>query len=612
MPYDSPSHERFSNRWSSRRQFLQAAGTASVIALAGCQGDTSDGSNNDNSDSTSSGSSSGDQPADSELTLDSLGIPASDVQWNDFNFSNYVWMIQSNVMDPFAVYDPVNDTFVGLLAKDWTIDTDKQILRIKLNENYHWHDGKQVVGPVTAQDVYTHFQMEQYMGFSSSEYTTGVNVVDKFTAEFDLKKGYKNKNFITFNLLLTPLSHGFPPYQEWVQRFKNASSQSEKDKIATELGELTISSKDMLSYGPFAVQSASQQEFTAIKNPGHPAADKINFPKIIFKYVGSEQKIWQSLSNGQLDVVMRMNIPQDVRSNFPDHVENTTYSSLGGMSLAFKWNDEVVGDPRVRRAIGYIIDQQAVAQNAGAETHRPVTHNTGLATDYTSKYLKSDKYIDYSKNYEKATNLLEDAGFTKKGDQWMTADGSKFGPDIKTGTTGGPGLLALQTITSQLTQFGIDTRLRTQEATSFTENVWNQGNFRIAASTWGADYPQPYAWYNSAFVEDRDKMEMPNEISIPAIGKLNGPENTINLNLDTAVNNLTKLSGQKLTQQVRELAWLWNSMIPEFQIYEERIQTWFTNDDWNYPPLDSDIMQRRIYTPFQYVLKAGKFTAKTK
>jgi peptide/nickel transport system substrate-binding protein len=613
MRDDSQQSGQFKDYWASRRRFIQAAGgAAGITGLAGCQGDTSDTKNNDGSTTTSGNGQSSGQPVDPELTLDSLGVPASDVQWNEFNFSNYKWMVQAHVMDPFAIWDPVNTKFVGLLAKDWTIDTENQKLRVKLDENYKWHDGKKVVRPVTAKDVYTHFQMEQFMGWSSSEYTNEIKEIDKHTIEFTLKGGYKNKDFITFNLLTNVLSHGLPQYRDWVQKFKDAGSQGEKDNISAELGEFSISSEEMYSYGPFAVQGASRQELTSVKNPGHPASDKINFPKLVFRYVGSEQKLWQSLANGQLDGHVRINVPKDVQTSFPNHVENTTSTSLGGMALAFKWNDDVLGDPRVRRAIGYVIDKKAVAQNAGADTHKPVTLNTGLALNYNSNYLDTNKYSKYDKNHQKATQLLKDAGFTKNGKQWLTPDGKKFSPDIKTGTTGGPGLLALQTITSHLKRFGIDARLRTMEETSFVERIWDQGDFRIASGTWGADYPQPYAWYNNTFVENREKMGMPDEISVPPIGKPNGSQDALQMNLDTAVNNLTKFQGQKLKEQVRKLAWAWNYMAPQIQIYEERSQTWFTNDNWNYPPLDSDIMQRTFYTPFHYILKTGKFTAKTK
>jgi peptide/nickel transport system substrate-binding protein len=612
MSDDSQQSNQCEDNRTSRRWFIQTAGVAGIAGLAGCQGDTSDQNNKKAGSSTTQSGDSSSQPMDPELTLDSLGVPANDVQWNEFNFSNYKWMVQAHVMDPFAVWDPVNSGFVGLLAKDWSLDTKQQKLQVTLNNNYKWHDGKKVVGPVTAKDVQTHFQMEQHMGWSSSEYTKEVKQVDESTVEFMLKGGYKNENFIKFNLLTNVLSHGLPQYEEWVQKFDNAKDQSAKDQISSDLGEFSISSEEMYSYGPFAVQGASRQDLTCVKNSGHPAADKINFPKLVFRYVGSDQKLWQSLSHGQLDGHVRLNIPSDVRNTFPKHVEHTTFSSLGGLSLAFKWDDPVVGDPRVRQAIGYVIDQKAVANNAGADTHNPTPLNTGLAPKYNSNYLEANKYTSYAKNHQKATQLLKDAGFTKNGNKWMTPDGKKFGPDIKTGTTGGPGLLALQTISSHLKQFGINSQLRTMEETSFQKNIWEQGDFQIASGAWGADYPQPYAWFNDTFVENREKMGIPNEISVPPVGKPNGSDDSLTLNFDTAINNLTKLNGQKLNQQTAELAWAWNSMVPQLQIYEERSQTWFTNDEWNYPSLDSDIMQRTVYTPFHYILKTGEFTAKTK
>lgn len=605
------------DRWTSRRRFIQGMAATGAVGLAGCQGDTTDegnpggGSSSDGTSASSDGKSSG-EPVDPELTLDSLGVPASDVQWNEFNFSNYKWMVQAHVMDPFAVWDPINNKFVGLLAKNWTIDTENQTLKVELNQKYKWHDGEKVVRPVKAKDVLTHFQMEQHMGWSSSEYTNEIKAASEYAAEFSLKGGYKNKDFIKFNLLTNVLSHGLPQYESWVKKFDEAGGKKQKDKISSDLSEFSISSKEMMSYGPFAVKDASRQNLNCVKNPGHPAADDINFPKLAFRYVGSEQKLWQSLSNGQLDGHVRMNVPNDVQGSFPDSVENITYPNLSGLSLAFKWDDNVFGDFRVRQAFGYIIDSKAVAENAGMKTHKPVTLNTGLAPEYNSEYLDPDRYTDYGKNHKKAAQLLEDAGFSKQGGAWKTPDGKTFNPNIKTGTTGGPGLLALQSVTSQLKQFGIKANLQTMEATSFQQNVWEQGDFQIASGTWGADYPQPYAWYNNTFVEDREKLGIPEEISLPPVGKPDGSDGALTLTLQTAINNLTKFTGEKFNKQVHELAWVYDHMVPQLQIYEEHSQTWFTNDDWNYPSFDSDIMQRTFYTPFHYILKTGRFTAKTK
>ncbi|WP_101295816.1 ABC transporter substrate-binding protein [Halegenticoccus soli] len=608
MTRDSHSQKQFTDGWTSRRRVLKAASVGALAGLAGCQADTDDAPGSGN------GSGNADSNVlDPELTLDSLGEPADDVQWNEFNFASYKWMVQAHVMDPFAVYDPTSGEFVGLLADDWTVDTENQALQLNLNQNYEWHDGNEPVRPVTAEDVYVHFMMEQYMGFSSSEFIDEIEAVDDYTVEFQLKGGHENKDYILFSLLTNVLSHGMEEYQEWLERFEGAQGDGERDEIASELSELSISSEDMESYGPFAVKDASREKLVTVKNDGHPAADEINFPNMVFQYFGSEQKIYQSLANGPLDGHVRLNVPADVSSGFPDHVENTTYPSLGGLALKFRWDDDVLGDPRVRQAIAYVIDQNAVATNAGKETHDPVTYQTGMSPSRMWDYL-GDKspYPKYGKNHQKAAQLLRDAGFSKQGDQWYRPDGEQFGPDIKSGTTGGPDLIALETISSQLKQFGIASQLKTLEGTSFESDVWDQGDFRIASGAFTADFPQPYAWYNLTFLEDRENVGMPDEISLPPVGRPDGDQNALTINLDEAVVNLTKYEGKDLRQVVRELAWACSYAMPQIQVYENRTQTWFTNDEWEYPSLDSDIMKRQFYTPFHYVLKTGKFKAKTK
>ncbi|WP_224337742.1 ABC transporter substrate-binding protein [Haloprofundus halobius] len=611
MTRQSQQRRQFTEGWASRRKVLKTAGVGALAGLAGCQRDTDDqagtGTGDDNGDD---GSDSG--ALDSDLTLDSLGEPADDVQWNEFNFASYKWMVQAHVMDPFGVYDPVETEFVGLLAEDWSIDTENQTMELNLNQNYQWHDGEETTRPVTAEDVRVHFMLEQYMGFSSSEYLDEIEAVDDYTVRFQLKGGHENKDYILFSLMTNVLSHGMEEYQDWLKRFEDAEGDDEIDEIASELSEHSISSEEMESYGPFAVKEASREELITVRNEGHPVGEEINFPRTVFQYFGSEQKIYQSLSNGPLDGHLRLNVPSDVSSGFPDHVENTTYPSLGGLALTFKWDDDVVGDPRVRKAIAYVIDQKTVAANAGEETHEPVSYQTGMSPSRMWDHLEGkEPFQKYDKSHEQATQLLEDAGFTKEDDQWYRPDGEEFGPEIKSGTTGGSDLIALETLTSQLKQFGISAQLKTMEATSFESNVWEQGDFRIATGSWGADFPQPYAWYNTTFLEDRENVGMPNEISLPPVGEPDGDENALTLNLDETIVNLTRYEGEELQQIVRELAWAHSYAMPKFQVYESRTQTWFTNDEWEYPSLDSDIMQRQFYTPLHYILKTGQFKAKT-
>lgn len=135
------------------------------------------------------------QPLDAELTLDSLGIPASDVQWNESNFSNYKWMVQAYIMDPFAVHDPTADEFVGLLADDWNINVQNREMTLKLNEAYHWYDGEEIVKPVTSADVVRHFRLEK-LGWDYPKFIGKVRAAGSHTVKIGVKKGHANEEFL--------------------------------------------------------------------------------------------------------------------------------------------------------------------------------------------------------------------------------------------------------------------------------------------------------------------------------------------------------------------------------------------------------------------------------
>jgi peptide/nickel transport system substrate-binding protein len=590
-----------------------------MAGLAGCSfagggttdtGDGTDGGGDGDGNSSNTDTGSGGTPIDPELTLDSLGVPATDVQWNEFNFANYKWMVQAHVMDPFAVNDPVNGEWVPMLLEDWTIDTENRVVTMNINGDYSWHDGEKVLKPVTSQDFYRHFKMEQYMGWSSSNYVGEMRMPDDTTFEFDLLGDASNVSFIEFNLLGNVLSHGMPVYDKWLKRFENEDSET----VSKELSRFSISSADMVSYGPFAVADATRQQINAVKNTGHPASDEINFPEMAFRYVGGgSQNLWQALSGGKLDGHVRMNVPADVALSFPDHLEYTTYPSLGGMSVAMGWDGKDTGDVRVRQALAYVIDQKGATRNAGGAIRTPVTSQVGMSDGYADEYLNMDTFRSYPKNHERATQLLEEAGYSKENGTWKRPDGSTFGPELKAAAGGGPTILAGQTIASQLASFGIDTRLQTFDATSFQSTILDQGDYQLAVTGWGAGYPHPYAWYNGAINQaNRKSKGMPNTVELPPIGDYDADPGAITVNLDKEVEALAKISADQMDEAVARLAWVYNWGIPQVQIFEQENMTWFSNDHWKYPPLDSDIMQRRFYTPFHYILKTGKFQAKTK
>ncbi|WP_276256247.1 ABC transporter substrate-binding protein [Halomontanus rarus] len=571
------------------------------------------GNGGGNGNGNESGNGSGGEPMDPELTLGSLGIPGNDVQWNEFSFANYIWMIQAHVMDPLAVYDPIEDEFVGLLAEDWNLDSDAPALEVTINDDYHWHDGEEVVRPVDANDVYINYQLELDMEFSTAEYVNEVTVEDEQTVTFHLADHIQNENFVMHEHMFNPLPHGMAElYEEWVERFEDASSDDEMGEIRGELSEHSIPTEDMLSYGPFALSEAASDKITAVKNEGHPAADDINFPRVVWPYYGEEQQLWQALMGDELDGHVRMNPSSDVVGQFPDYVESKTFETYGGFALAFNLDGEQVGDRRVRRALGFVVDKEAVVENVGSETREPVTYNTGVSPGFVDDYLDTDQYTEYTVDHERATALLEDAGYTNEGGEWYLPNGDRFGPAIKTGSTGGPDLIAARTVATQLQQFGIDANLESMEGPAFESSVWETSDFEIAGHGYGAAAPEPFNMYNNPFRWDRESVNLPEEIELPEIGDHDGEPGAITLQSEEALNDLTAFSGDKLVERTNHYAWAWEYLTPWFMITHDLNRSWFTNDEWEYPALDSDIMERSsFYTPFHYILKTGEFRAKT-
>jgi peptide/nickel transport system substrate-binding protein len=374
---------------------------------------------------------------------------------------------------------------------------------------------------------------------------------------------------------------------------------------------MSIPSGDILTYGPFAISEAQTDKVTAVKNEGHPAADQINFDQVGWPLLQDPQAVWQALDTGRIDGHVRFNIPDDVALQFPDNVEFTTYRSYGGFALAFNLDGDVVGDPKVRRALGFVVDKQGVIRNVGATTREQVNYNTGIPPGQEDRFIDTDKFTEYSTDHERATQMLKEAGFTQEDGDWYRPNGERFGPTIKTGSTGGSDLIAAQTVANQFRRFGIDTRLQSMEGPAFESSVWETSDFEIAGHGWGAAYPEPFAIYNNPFRWNRENVNIPEVVELPPVGDHDGDPGAISFNAVDDLQDLTGATGDELRELMTNYAWAWEHLNPWFQVFESFNQTWFTSDDWEYPDLDSDIMQRRFYTPLHYILKTGEFKART-
>ncbi len=620
--------ERSDDSELSRRGVVQALGTAGLVTgLAGCGGrraaNTSSSSNGGGGGGTNSGTPGTTQPdketvqnegkpMDAALTVAQWAVP-KDSQYNPWNGKSYAEP-RRMLFDRLMRHNLKEQKFYGYAVSDWSFDG--KTVSLKLRDGLTWHDGDDV----TATDLANQLKLDMYTGGSLKNYvdeiSSGVEVADKRTVKLDLKRTV-NKQIVLSYLQPKRLVGKDSVYGSYVKKLDNAGSDNARSDVLAKLQNKSISKP--VGNGPFQFEDADSQRTLLTKYGKHPDAGKINFPKMEYLYMPTNQKRWDALINDQTDGSATLFMPQNKLNQLPDHDRVGLIPRHWGMGLVFNYSKDHVGDPNVRKALAYVINRDAVAKNSAAGTGSKlgVDIPSGLTGQFSGsikkKWLKGvvDKFDKYETNTDKAASLLKDSGYTKKKGTWVDSDGNKLSIPIK-GPSGFTDWVAgAKTAVSQLQDFGIDASLHALDTNTYWGKDYSNGDFVVGLQGW-ADYDNSYPYFHFDFIynstDSEQYWQVPKQLKAPPLSNPSGSPQTFTPG--EMVTKLSKSSGGDATQQIQELAFLTNQTLPVLPLMEKLAQTYLTSDDWNVPPKNSPKLQQ--YWPTEWLPRMGAWSAKRK
>ena len=572
----------------SRREALAGLGVLGAAGLAGCTGSSGDGAGGNGSQSGGDGGSGSD--GDSSFTV-SLPITNPDINFNEFNFANYSWDLTSILFDPLAKWNPSKNEYVPVLLDSWEIG--EKSITLHIQDGYTWHEGS----PVTAADAVASLRLEKDMGWSVSEYAKSIEKTGQLSLRMELKDR-ANKRVIEHELLGGTWINKPPHvYEEWMGRFRKASSESERSKIREDLAKKTIT--DPFGYGPLEVTNIGERQLTMKPFDDHPQGGKMNFDEYVVKFIGTNQKVWQAMRSDNLDGVPSVFAPNQVVQGLPDHWMQTKHSSFGGYGVTFNHEHPAFGDRAVRQAIAHVVDRKTVAQNSGSETKVPVKMVTGAAPQSNKQWFQkhSDTFTDYGVDRKRAAELMRQAGYEKQNGVW-TGENGPLRPTFIAPSGWGDWVTASKTVSNQLRSFGIETQLSTMEHATY-ESRFGKGNFDLAADGWGGGPYPLFAFQTDLKKEARKKYNYPAKVTVPA---MNGSGKTT-VNIPELMQTINS-SGEKDEKRLTRLAWMWNQDLPALPIQTTYEQSFITTDGWKIPSKDAPVMS--IDDPPTYLPKVGE------
>ena len=421
-------------------------------------------------------------------------------------------------------YDRQNGTitYQPNAARRWEFTPDGRTATFHLDTRATWEDGRKV----TSRDFSFSYRLYANPAVASSRQDYLHDLVLGSDGRIDFEKGVQVPDDSTlvlhfgrpmapaiildhFNDLMPVAEHVFRAYRPEELRSK-------------------ASGLPIVGAGPFRVKEwVRQSKLVLITSPTsvlpHPGATG----KVTFLVVPEYTTRLAMLKSGQIDALigaggitprdateMRHSSPtvsiQPVRNRYFDSVVWLNIDGQAWRNGKSVRPNRFFGDRRVRQAMTFAIDRQAIIDGFMGPEHAVVV-NTTLSPAYTA--LQDRTLHGYDYNPDKAVALLKSAGWTPGPDGILQKNGLRFSFELAA-PTGNPRRNYAATIIQQnLRDIGIDCRLRFDENLMFLKN---QNEFRydaalsgLAAETlpfqlviWGSDF-EKRPFNSSAFQSAR-------------------------------------------------------------------------------------------------------------
>ncbi|TKX73401.1 ABC transporter substrate-binding protein [Halorubrum sp. GN11_10-6_MGM] len=450
---------------TSRRNFLQRAGgatvaTASIASLAGCGGDSSDGG--DGGDEMDGGDGGDGSDGDDTTSLRyGRGAHSSTLDPQNTT-SGEVAKVTNQAYEGLIAFQPGEASLVESLATDWSLDGDS--VTLTLREGVSFHDGSEFTADdfiatyrrFVDNDYEYHFEDASVYG----PFTLG-NWIDSIEAPGD------------YELSIT-LTQTYAPFLRNLAMFAAVVISQDAIEGDTNLGE------EMVGTGPFQLDTLDDaNNRIRLTTFDDYWGETPNVDEVLFLTRGQNSTRAQALVEEELDIIDGLDPDSMQIIDGSDTAESRTATGINIGYMAFNLSRvEAFRDRRVRRAISYAIDTQAIVENI----------YSGIATQADQPippalFGHNDDISPYEYDPEQAQSLLEEAGY---------GDGFSFSLTTFQNPRGyNPAPLpTAETIRSNLAEVGIEVSIDDRQFSDYLTYT-SQGSHDATLAGWYTDNADP-------------------------------------------------------------------------------------------------------------------------
>jgi len=376
------------------------------------------------------------------------------------------WM--ANVTTMPRAYDPVKDGdqygYVPgvLLTGEADLKTDPtQVVTYHINPKAVWSDGQ----PITSADF----------KYTWEQIATGTDIYDK--------TGYSDISAVDATDPATAVVTFSTPFASWKSLFGGGYGVL-PSHILSAVPDRDAAMKDGYKWsgGPYLIDSWNKTEsITLVPNPKWYGPTQSHLDKVIFKFVADTSAEFQAFKGGEVKMIYpqpQLDVVDQINAGLAD--TNSTFNAETGSYEAIWMNNAAapVDDVKVRQAIGYSIDRDAIVNKLfgqlGVTTALQV-----MNAPIVNAYSDTQAFAGYKPDLAKVDELLTSDGYAK-GSDGIYAKGGKPLTITVTSTAGNKRReLTEQVMQQQLKDAGIGMTIANQKAGDFFGQVLPAGTYMV-------------------------------------------------------------------------------------------------------------------------------------
>ncbi len=371
---------------------------------------------------------------------------------------------------------------IGGAAESWDISEDGLTYIFHLRTNGKWSDGtpvtskdfvyawKRAVDPKTASEYSYQFEpVKNAMAINANKMeldTLGIKAIDDYTLEVTLEKP------TAYFLELTAFPTFYPIRQDIIEKYGDT---------------WTMSPESYIGNGSYVmIERNIDDNIVMVKNTNYWDYASLVPEKITFVLMDNPTASVAGIKEGSLHLSDRVPF-QDIDALKSEGLLQFV-NLFGTYYYALNHTNEVLKDPKVRKALSLVIDRNYIVDNvvktgvpSGAFVPYGASDVNGDFREVGGDYI-SVKPEDYQENVEEAKKLMAEAGYPN-------GDGFPVLQFIVDSNVQIPTFEAVQQMWKE--HLNVDSTVSQQEWAVFLQTLYTDKNYVVGRSGWTGDYNDP-------------------------------------------------------------------------------------------------------------------------